>query len=412
MKIFSHHRLIKPGLITLGTLILITVLPWSATALNRNSMPTKDIEQSTHNEHNVEVLMARSLMDITDGKIDLALNTLDQVIQIAPNFKLAQLVKGDLLMARGLQFQSFGTPNPNSTDVEGFRDEARKRVERYLAKDTPNQLPEPVWQLDERQPFIFVVDAEKARLFLYRNDNDHLHYVADFYVTIGKNGGEKKFEGDKRTPLGVYYTNARLTQKLADMYGDAAFPLSYPNDWDKRQGKTGGGIWIHGTPHDTYSRAPQSSDGCVVLSNQDLNTLMPILEKGNIPVIIGKDILWSKDTTNDKASLLDEIENWRKDWQSQNTDEYLSHYSSHFTSGTMDYNQWASEKRRIQSSKPQVDIKVSHISLIHYPNSEKNMIEVTFDQAFRSPVLDSQMKKRQYWINEDHQWKILYEGAA
>ena len=299
------------------------------------------------------------------------------------------------------------------------RNEARKRIERYLAQDTHSYIPEPVWQLDENQPYVFVVDADKSRLFVYRNDNGTLQYNADFYVTIGKNGGEKKYAGDKRTPLGVYYTAPRLTQKLADMYGDAAYPLSYPNEWDKRQGKTGSGIWLHGTAHDTYSRPPQSSDGCVVLGNQDLKTLTPILQQGNVPVIIAKDIEWLKPNSSvfssnaqDKQALLDTIENWRKDWQSQETEIYLEHYSNNFSNGSLDYNHWAEEKKRIQASKPRVDIKLSNLSVLRYPNSPAPMAVVTFDQTFRSSVLDSQMRKRQYWIFENDRWKIIYEGAA
>lgn len=403
---------------TLVTLLLVTIVPWTATALNRPD-GAKVLQEGAKAASTTEELMVKSLMAISAGDIQKALDTLDQILANTPNFKLAQMVKGDLLMARGLQFQNFGTPNPGSEDVAGYRDEARKRIERYLAKDTHSYIPEPVWQLDENQHYVFLVDANKSRLFVYRNDKGTLQYNADFYVTIGKNGGEKKYAGDKRTPLGVYYTAPRLTQKLADMYGDAAYPLSYPNEWDKRQGKTGSGIWLHGTSHDTYSRPPQSSDGCVVLGNQDLNTLTPILEQGNIPVIIGKDIEWLKPTSSvfssnaqDKQALLDAIENWRKDWQSQETEIYLEHYSNKFSNGSLDYNHWAEEKRRIQASKPRVDIKLSNLSVLRHPNSPAPMAVVTFDQNFRSSVLDSQMRKRQYWIFENDRWKIIYEGAA
>ncbi len=394
-------------------LVLVTIVPWTATALSRPD-GAKALQEGAKVASSTEELMVKSLLAISSGDIQKALDTLDQVLANTPNFKLAQMVKGDLLMARGLQFHTFGTANPSSEDVLGYKDEARKRIERYLAKDTHSYIPEPVWQLDESQPYIFVVDADKSRLFVYRNDNGSLQYNADFYVTIGKNGGEKKYAGDKRTPLGVYYTAPKLTQKLADMYGDAAYPLSYPNEWDTRQGKTGSGIWLHGTPHDTYSRPPQSSDGCVVLGNQDLNTLSPILQHGSVPVIIGKNMEWLKSNqgSKDKQMLLDEIENWRRDWQSQDTDIYLSHYSNSFSNGSLDFNHWAEEKRRIQASKPRVDIKISNLSVLRYPNSPAPMVVVTFDQSFRSSVLDSQMRKRQYWIFEKDRWKIIYEGAA
>ena len=398
---------------TLVTLLLVTIVPWTATALNRPD-GVKVLQEGAKAASTTEDLMVTSLMAISSGDIQKALDTLDQILTNTPNFKLAQLVKGDLLMARGLQFQSFGTPNPGSEDVAGYRDEALKRIERYLAKDTHSYIPEPVWQLDENQSYIFVVDADKSRLFVYRNENGVPQYNADFYVTIGKNGSEKQYAGDKRTPLGVYFTSAKLTQKLADMYGDAAYPLSYPNEWDRSQGKTGSGIWLHGTPHDTYSRAPQSSDGCVVLSNQDLNTLMPILQQGNVPVIVSKEMEWLKpnQSPKDKQALLDSVETWRKDWESQDTETYLSHYASHFSNGSLDLNHWAEEKRRIQASKPKVDIQLSNLSVFRYPNSPLPMAVVTFDQSFRSNLLDSQMRKRQYWIFENQQWKIIYEGAA
>ncbi len=413
MNLFSHHPKLKFKVYTAITLVIVAVCPWSATALNRpelNLMTKESLNASTKTED----LIVKSLMEISSGNTDSALNTLDQVIAATPNFKLAHLVKGDLLMARAQKFQAFGSPNPSSDDVTGYRDEARKRIERYLDKDSDRLIPEPIWQLDRSQPYIFVVDADKSRLFVYRNENGIPQYNADFYVTIGKNGSEKKYAGDKRTPLGVYFTSPKLTQKLADTYGDAAYPLSYPNEIDRREGKTGSGIWLHGTPHDTFSRAPQSSDGCVVLSNQDLSTLAPILQQGNIPVIVSKGLEWLKpnQTSKDKQILLDSIETWRKDWESQETEDYLRHYASAFSNGSLDLNHWSEEKRRIQASKPNVDIKISNLSLLRYPNSKLPMAIVTFDQSFRSNLLDSKMRKRQYWIQENQQWKIIYEGAA
>ncbi len=413
MNLFSISPKLKFKVYSAIILVMVAICPWSATALNRPevSLLTKD---SMTASIKTEDLIVKSLMEISSGDTESALKTLDQVIAATPNFKLAHLVKGDLLMARAQQFEAFGSPNPSSDDVSGYRDEARKRIERYLDKDSDRLIPESIWQLDRSQPYIFVVDADKSRLFVYRNENGVPQYNADFYVTIGKNGSEKKYAGDKRTPLGIYFTSPKLTQKLADTYGDAAYPLSYPNEMDRREGKTGSGIWLHGTPHDTYSRPPLSSDGCVVLSNQDLITLTPILLQGNVPVIVSKGLAWVKPNhaPKDKQALLDSIESWRKDWESQETENYLSHYASEFSNGSLDLSRWSEEKRRIQANKPNVDIKISNLSLLRYPNSEMSMAIVTFDQTFRSNLLDSKMRKRQYWIQDNQQWKIIYEGAA
>ena len=90
----------------------------------------------------------------------------------------------------------------------------------------------------------------------------------------------------------------------------------------------------------------------------------------------------------------------------------MSHYAHEFSSGSLDLAHWSEEKRRIQASKPSVDIKLSNLSVLRYPNSPQTMAVVTFDQSFRSNMLNSQMRKRQYWILENQQWKIIYEGAA
>ena len=112
---------------------------------------------------------------------------------------------------------------------------------------------------------------------LYENRNGEPHYVADYYVTIGKNGVDKFKEGDKKTPLGVYHVTDNLPRsKLADLYGSGAYPISYPNEFDKREGRGGKGIWLHGVPTDTYSRPPRASDGCIVLSMHRMNKVLSI----------------------------------------------------------------------------------------------------------------------------------------
>ena len=81
-------------------------------------------------------------------------------------------------------------------------------------------------------------------------------------------------------------------EKLTDFYGRGAFPINYPNEWDKRNGRSGFGIWLHGTPSDTYSRPPRASDGCVVLANPDMDRVGATLQVGITPVIISNTVEW------------------------------------------------------------------------------------------------------------------------
>ncbi|HEU4709704.1 MAG TPA: L,D-transpeptidase family protein [Methylophilaceae bacterium] len=395
-----------------AALVAGALLPWNATAIDRadfNILPGNKFSSNY-----VESLLVKSLFAITQGHLEEASQTIDQVLKTAPNFKLAHLIRGDLLMARAQQLQSFGDAGQNSETIEGFREEARTRLERYLSEQTPNNLPEPLWKLDPSQQYAIVVDTSRSRLYLYRNSGGTPHYVADYYVTIGKNGSEKRSEGDKRTPLGVYFSSPKLTKKLPDFYGDSAYPLNYPNVWDRHEGRDGHGIWLHGTPSTTYSRAPRASDGCVVLSNPDLKSLAPILKDGNVPVVITKDLQWlpANTASPDSEKLRAALESWRTDWQAQDTDKYLAHYSRDFFNRSADYTRWAQEKRRIQTDQSPVEITLSNVSMFRYPHSKLEMAIVTFDQDYKSHNLDSRMRKRQYWVLENQQWKIMYEGPA
>ncbi|HEY0269000.1 MAG TPA: L,D-transpeptidase family protein, partial [Methyloradius sp.] len=219
-------------------------MPWNATAIDHFEQ-VKFTGNNNFAANYTESLLVKSLLQITQGQLQQASQTIYQVIQTAPNFKLAYLVRGDLLMARAQQLQSFGSaPQSNSDKVSDFRAEARMRLEHYLAKQAPSSIPEPLWQIDASQQYVIVVDADKSRLYLYRNINNQPQYVADYYVTVGRNGSEKSSEGDKRTPVGVYYADSQLLKKLPDFYGNAAYPLNYPNEWDRHQGKNGHGIWL------------------------------------------------------------------------------------------------------------------------------------------------------------------------
>jgi len=56
--------------------------------------------------------------------------------------------------------------------------------------------------------------------------------------------------------LGVYHVTGNLQKDYlvktygnqSTLYGDGAFPLNYPNDWDRRLRRNGHGIWLHGVP--------------------------------------------------------------------------------------------------------------------------------------------------------------------
>jgi murein L,D-transpeptidase YafK len=353
---------------------------------------------------------------IEANKLDVALKRVDALIADYPNFRLAHLVRGDLLLARARPLQTFGNvvKTVPQERVDGLREEALARLRAQRQRPGEDRLPRYVLQLHPEQKHALVVDSRRSRLYVYANDGGKPKLIADYYVTLGKNGIDKTREGDQKTPVGVYHVTANLPRKkLTDFYGAGAFPINYPNEWDRRQGRNGHGIWLHGVPSDVYSRPPRASDGCIVLANPDLESLGQRLQIGLTPVIIADEIEWTDRAAleSERAGLAAALEQWRADWQSRDTERYLAHYSQRFASQGQDYAAWAAHKRKVNAAKAWIKVGLGRVTMLRYPH-ERDVVVVTFEQDYRSNGLSNVMQKRQYWVKEGARWKILYEGAA
>ena len=366
-------------------------------------------------EPSADELLGKVFEEIEGNRLDLALKQVEALLQAKPNFRLAYLIKGDLLLARGRELKSFGNaPQGANGRLDDLRAEALVRLHAYRDRPSQDQVPRYLMQLRADQRYAIVVDNKRSRLYLYQNEQGRPRFVADYYISTGKRGGEKTREGDEKTPVGVYHVTASLPRnKLSDFYGSGAFPISYPNEWDKRHGRNGHGIWLHGTPSDTYSRAPRASNGCVVLANADLDALSNKLQIGLTPVIISEQIEWLSldDWNSERNALNTEIEHWRSDWEGLDTERYLTHYSNKFSTGRENISDWVKHKRQVNSGKTWIKLKLSNFSVFRNPGKEE-LVVVTFDQDYRSNNLSNTMKKRQYWTKDGGKWRIIYEGAG
>jgi murein L,D-transpeptidase YafK len=354
---------------------------------------------------------------IEANRVDEALRRVDALLRDYPNFRLAYLVRGDLLLARSRPLLTFGNvvKTVPQDRIEDLREEALARLRAMRSRPSEDRLPRYVLQLHPGQKHVLVVDSRRSRLYVFGNDQGRPRLVADFYVTLGKNGVEKTREGDQKTPIGVYHVTGNLPRsKLTDFYGAGAFPINYPNEWDRRRGRNGHGIWLHGVPADLYSRPPRASDGCLVFANPDLESIGRYVQVGTTPVIIADAIEWSDAASVDaeRRSLNAALEQWRADWQSRDTERYLGHYSQRFNAGGgQGYAAWAAHKRAVNAAKGWIKVELSRVAMFRYPR-EGDFVVVSFEQDYRSSTLSNAMRKRQYWVKEEGRWRILYEGAG
>lgn len=365
-----------------------------------------------------ENLLMSALDNISQSRIDEALIELEILKSINPKFGLAQLVYADLMMAKNQRITEFGNSHKKDNEkIKALRDEILARWNYYKSPIDKTLIPSSLIQLSDKQDYVLVVDQSRHRMFLYKNQDGIPVYVDDFYVTIGKKGTGKIIEGDQKTPLGVYFVTRFIeSDVLPDLYGDGAFPINYPNIWDRRNGRTGTGIWLHGTPSAIFSRPPEDSDGCVIISNDDLKSLAPYVDVGQTtPVILAKEIKWETEAEWKKRqkNFYGYLEQWRKDWESRDVDLYLSHYSKDYEGLGKNYESWAKHKRRVNPSKRFIKVNLDNTSIFIYPNGTAPIMVVTFIQNYSSDSFKRAYRKRQYWkMEEDGNWRIIFEGSV
>ena len=401
----------------IASCVLLASLAASPLAINNFAVAQTTTMMSVAFSNEVEASLVRALETLKEGGIQPALRELDATLAKNPNFRLGHQMKGDLLMAKAGAPVAFGGGDGQPELVASLRDEAKVRFNRYFDAPPADALPTALLQLAPSQQHALLLDSEKSRIYVFKNVGGQPHYLADFYISGGKNGFEKGREGDQRTPLGVYHITSSVgKEKLTDFYGPGAFPLNYPNEWDKRLRKNGSGIWIHGTPSTTYSRPPRASDGCVVLTNDDFAVFSKYIEPGVTPIVIVPTVQWQtpEKWQEFRGTFSAALNQWKADWESMRMDGYLAHYSAKFDADGRDKKDWASGKRRINAGKSYVKVDISNLSVFEYPitTGTPPMVMVTFDQDYKSSNNATRMKKRQYWQREDGQWRIIYEAAA
>jgi murein L,D-transpeptidase YafK len=372
--------------------------------------------QPHNNAHpgGAEAQLKAVLEKIAQTRLDAALDGANQLTSSYPTFRLGHLVRGDLLLARARPIAEFGNTGHAARErLDGLRAEVSARLRAYSDRPSQNLVPRYLLQFAPMQKHAIVVDASRSRVYVYENANGTPRLVEDYYTTLGKRGIEKEREGDQKTPIGVYEVTSKIPgSKLPDLYGWGAFPINYPNAWDRMRGKTGYGIWLHGVPSDTYARAPSASDGCIALANPDLAELGKRVQAGATPVIITGRAEWLTPEAwrAESSAFMRQLEAWRKDWESLDTGRYLAHYSRDFRSGSMNIAAWREHKQRVNAAKTRIKVSLANVSVFRNPGKQ-SLIAVTFDQDYRSNNLAQQTRKRQYWIEEDDgRWKIVYEA--
>ncbi|MCF6178790.1 MAG: L,D-transpeptidase [Geopsychrobacter sp.] len=378
------------------------------------------------NADDYEASLLEALLLFQIERLDDAIDILKKLTRKAPKFQLAHLVYGDLLLARFERLSKVGGTDllagidagQEEAQVENLRREARARLQGYLTLLQGQKIPAAFIALDPSIKYALLVDKASNRLYIFRNVGTGLppQLVDDYYVVLGQQAGNKYRKGDLKTPSGVYFVTAHISDdRLPIMYGSGAFPVSYPNVFDRHLNKTGYGIWLHGTDKSLYSRPPRDTEGCVALTNEELLRIGRYIEPGVTPVVISGKVEWisGRQWLDQNVELQSMLEDWRSSWETVNLEKYLSNYAIDFWSKKHNLKSWKKYKTRVLRRKTRQNIALRGISLFAYPqqgSEGRKMVVATFLQRYHSNNYNGEMQKQLYLVKEQRRWKILYEG--
>ena len=384
----------------------------------RRAAPTPQASELRDGQAEKRLLAVYKL--IGEGRHREALAQAESLARDHPNFQLAQLAVGDLLMARTRPIRRMGdVPEPDSAHslqaaatLDELRNESRQRVDAQRSRPPAQSVPAQFLELSPRSRHAIAVDASRSRLYLFENTGKGLQLIADYYASVGKLGIEKSLEGDQRTPLGVYFITSRLDPAtLKDFYGAGALPINYPNPLDQSRGKTGSGIWLHGTPPDQFARAPLATDGCVALANPDLERILRTVEPRSTPVVIARQLQWvAPQSVSAERKSFDAVLNaWRSAKSQGDMQRLLGFYAPDFQgSRKKPLDEWAKVLQAETRALKGRELHLKDKSYLRWTDSADTMV-VTFGEvaegARTGPV------KRQYWARRGQQWQIFFEGV-
>lgn len=256
--------------------------------------------------------------------------------------------------------------------------------------------------------FLLSCDKNSSQLKFYTKDNNNSFSLHEnFSAYVGAKKGDKQKEGDLKTPIGVYRLIQKL-EKVDSFYGPLAFVTSYPNTYDKVQGKNGSGIWVHGLP--LHQKRDDFTRGCIAINNTSLEHLDYDIDANKTIVYIDEQA-YPEVQKKQLILLLSQLYQWKKAWRESDIDSYLDFYSPCFKRNDgMDYQHFANYKRRIFAKQEYKHIHFTDINILPYPHSSrKNTFFISFKEQYRSPSYQFDGAKELYVQLTDHKLSILTE---
>ena len=167
---------------------------------------------------------------------------------------------------------------------------------------------------------------------------------------------------------------------------------------------------MHGTPPAQFARAPKTTDGCVVLSNPDLQQLLKIGEIRGTPVVIASSLQWvtPESLSKRKRDFAQVLERWRRTKVQGDLSQLMAFYAADFTAGNKSVADWRHSVAQELARARGRDIQLKNVSHVQWMEGADTMV-VSFGEVVKGERRGS--VKTQYWIRQGGGWRIFSETA-
>jgi murein L,D-transpeptidase YafK len=274
--------------------------------------------------------------------------------------------------------------------------------------------PEPEMIHLPENGFYLIACKRDRTLYAYRRVGDAWEKAVAYPMAIGRAFGDKSDAGDLRTPEGRFWITGLFPgASKGPIYGPLVLTLNYPRPGDEAEGKSGQGIWIHGTE---MGKLPSYTHGCLSLANEDMLALSAFADVGTPLVILPDDVApdpgkqmdlagmereypsilsaygrktkadtlakakalkeagdfvvkESRDfpelsmqnlSGKDKQAILDRLTQWREDWSSRSVEKYGENYDPDFRDKDgRDKQSFLERKSKIFESKSKIKMEIA-----------------------------------------------------
>lgn len=274
-------------------------------------------------------------------------------------------------------------------------------------------LPSSLLQISETDAFskyVFLVDKDQRKLSVFERNGELIKKVDEFPADIGSKGGNKTKRDDHKTPEGIYFLEERLSQPEIPFgtYGAMAFTTNYPNLFDKRENKTGSGIWLHAVPDSVP--LTRGSRGCVVVRNEVIKKLADYIKLRETPILIFDHVKYVTKQEHDlrRQGLSEFVEKWRQAWENQDVESYMTFYDKDFKAPGFNFDSWKKHKTNLKSKYDFIKVHLSQPYIVQH--NEQLLVKTL--QRYESDKHVDYGVKTIYAMKSGDTYKIIREEWA